>query len=153
MTLRQGSYFCIVLLYMLALTPELLPAKMRHNYVFPLVDSLIAPPDTIKASFWTDYQKNQHIPAKVSLSLNSLFAGTSFPWLNLEYKGIGSDWIDVSRELVDTYYSNRILLYRFREHGFVYLSLKDAQNSQGLLQIRIPFGNFRKFHDRWIRKL
>jgi hypothetical protein len=128
------------------------PAQTIEVYTFPERDSLSAVLDSVQTGFLADVRDNKHKQALVSISLGSLLPENGlFVFIN-EYKGFGSDLYEVSTELVNTYYNREILLYNFYDRGYVFISLKDAQNRNGLLQIRIPFDNLRNLYDKYKRK-
>jgi hypothetical protein len=145
---KQINFVYFLLLCALISGNALLSAQVTKLYSFSSQDSLQAIVDTVRTGFLADYRKNRHEIADVSLSLNSLFSQSAIFLISLDYKGYGSDLYEVSRELVDQYYSRKIKLYSYNDRGFLYLSLKDARNNNGLLQIRIPLGNLRELYDK-----
>lgn len=112
------------------------------NHGFPVIHN------PAQTGFMDDCSNNKHQSADISISTLTLQPENAFPLFSGEYKGFGSDLYEVSNELVTEYYNKKILIYNFYNTGFLFISLKDAQNTNGLLQIRIPFGNMHRMFDK-----
>ena len=127
-------------------------AKSDNRILYRGNDSLVIVSDTVKTGFWTDFINRQN-HSENPLFLVRMNIKGGLPIINNEYKGFGSDLYEVSSKFIIKYYSKRIPLFNYNNQGFVFLSLKDAQNSLGILQFRIPFGNLRLlFHPKKWKK-
>jgi hypothetical protein len=102
----------------------------------------ISEPDSIESGFLADYINRQQSPEN-PLFLIRMNLELGDPVYIFIYKGFGSDLIEVSNDLVNKFYSQKIRLINFNNWGYINLSLKNALNSQGFLQFRIPYGNLR----------
>lgn len=115
---------------------------------FTKKDSTIVRQDSLKQKMLADY-RNYRFKKQLNFSgLNWLKYDIKFIRRFKPSSVIDNNLITFSRDLYTKYYMNRIELYNYKKSVYFYLNLKEAQTSQGALQLRIQLPNFKKSNNK-----
>ncbi|MFO7660924.1 MAG: hypothetical protein R6V77_08420 [Candidatus Cloacimonadaceae bacterium] len=131
---------CLVLLLISVMLAWNLPARSVLNMGFQDRFRIITLADSLESGFLADLYKSR-VQTENPLFLVTMNVSMVIPLSAFEYKGPGSDMIEMSGSFFKKYFAQKITVFNFYDLGFVYLSVIDAQSSQGFIQFMIPFGN------------
>ncbi|MBM4400169.1 MAG: hypothetical protein FJ041_07585, partial [Candidatus Cloacimonetes bacterium] len=59
-----------------------------------------------------------------------------------------SEFVQFTKEMYSKYYMNKIELYNYNNIAYIYLNLREAQNTTGAIQFTIPLSNFKNLLSR-----
>lgn len=133
---------CSVLLWISVMLAWNLTARSAMNLGSLERFRIITSADSLESGFLADLYKSR-AQIENPLLLVTMNVSMVIPLSAFEYKGPGSDMIEISGAFFKKYFAQKITVFNFYDLGFVYLSVIDAQSSQGFIQFMIPFGNLR----------
>ncbi len=115
---------------------------------FTKKDSIVVSQDSLKQIMLTDYHNYRFKKQLGFNGLNWLKYDIKFMKRFKPSKVMDHELITFSRDLYIKYYMNRIELFNYKKSVYFYLNLKEAQTSQGALQLRIQLPSLKSSNNK-----
>ena len=131
----------LIVLFLFSLSAVVLSNQSSHPDLESDSDSLKVLIESFQVEYLkSDFDKKTY-PSIVRMFVSTLHSKSGKLFTKMDYRGYGSEVVEVTTQLYKNYYKQKIMLYNYNNRGYLYISLKDAQNRRGFLQIHIPLGN------------